>query len=71
MPNKDETNPRRKQQIIHINLTVQCRDEQPIHSKRKLTFCLKVIPWFCTAHLLLRITRWPPLKRACEVTLLK
>ena len=21
---------------------------------------LKVIPWFCTAHLLLRITRWPP-----------
>ena len=20
----------------------------------------KVIPWFCTAHLLLRITRWPP-----------
>ena len=22
--------------------------------------CIKVIPWFCTAHLLLRITRWPP-----------
>ena len=21
---------------------------------------LKVIPWFCTAYLLLRITRWPP-----------
>ena len=21
---------------------------------------LKVIPWFCIAHLLLRITRWPP-----------
>ena len=21
---------------------------------------IKVIPWFCTAHLLLRITRWPP-----------
>ena len=21
---------------------------------------LKVIPWFCTAHLLLHITRWPP-----------
>ena len=21
---------------------------------------VKVIPWFCTAHLLLRITRWPP-----------
>ena len=21
---------------------------------------LEVIPWFCTAHLLLRITRWPP-----------
>ena len=20
---------------------------------------IKVIPWFCTAHLLLRITRWP------------
>ena len=23
-------------------------------------FIFKVIPWFCTAHLLLRITRWPP-----------
>ena len=32
MHNKDETNPRRKQQIIHINPTVQCRDKQPIHS---------------------------------------
>ena len=21
---------------------------------------IKVIPWFCTAHLLLRITRWSP-----------
>ena len=21
---------------------------------------LKVIPWFCTTHLLLHITRWPP-----------
>ena len=21
---------------------------------------VKVIPWFCNAHLLLRITRWPP-----------
>ena len=38
------------------------------HGKRFLL--LKVIP-FCTAHLLLRITRWPPLKRACEVTLWK
>ena len=31
----------------------------------------KVICWFCTAHLILRITRWPPWKRASEVTLLK
>ena len=23
-------------------------------------YTLKVIPWFCTAHLLRRITRWPP-----------
>ena len=38
MKNKDETNPRRKQQIIHINPTVQCRDKHPIHSKHKLTF---------------------------------
>ena len=36
-------------------------------SKKKLEFLdlslgllFKVIPWFCTAHLLLRITRWPP-----------
>ena len=52
------------------------------HSKRKVLEIfnmnyknvfsfLKVIPWFCTAHLLLRITICPPLKRACEVTLLK
>lgn len=40
MHNKDETNPRRKQQIIHINPTVQCTDKQPICSKHKLTFCL-------------------------------
>ena len=31
----------------------------------------KVVPQFCTAHLLLRITRWPRQNRACEVTLLK
>ena len=31
----------------------------------------KVIRWFCTAHLLLSITRWSPGKRACKVTLLK
>lgn len=40
MYNKDETNARRKQQIIHINPTVQRRDKQPTHSKHKLTFCL-------------------------------
>ena len=28
-----------------------------IRKKRKV---FKVIPWFCTAHRLLRITRWPP-----------
>ena len=35
------------------------------------SFCC--IRWFCTAHLLPRITRWPPWKRACQqkVTLLK
>ena len=26
---------------------------------------VKVIHWFCSAHLLLHITIWPPLKRAC------
>ena len=31
----------------------------------------KVIRWFCIAHLLLRITRWPPWKRASEVALLR
>ena len=31
----------------------------------------KVIRWFCTAHLLLRITRWPPRERASKETLLK
>ena len=27
------------------------------------------IRWFCTAHLLLRITRWPPWKRACNLSI--
>ena len=31
----------------------------------------KVIRWFCTAHLLLHMTRWPLWKRASKVTLLK
>ena len=31
----------------------------------------KVIRWFCTAHLLLRITRWSPWERASKETLLK
>ena len=39
--------------------------------KSNFSAFLKVIHWFCTAHLLLRITRWPPLKRAFEVTPLK
>ena len=29
------------------------------HSIVERTLVFKVIPWFCTAHLLLRITRWP------------
>ena len=32
---------------------------------------LKVIRWFCTAHLLLRTTRWLLSKRSSKVTLLK
>ena len=36
-----------------------------LSKEKALTFFLnstrfKVIPWFCTVHLLLRITRWPP-----------
>lgn len=46
MHNKDETNPRRKQQIFHISPTVQCRDKQPTHSKHKLTFCLNATVLF-------------------------
>ena len=31
-----------------------------LKSARSIFPYLKVIPWFCIAHLLLRITRWPP-----------
>ena len=32
---------------------------------------LKVIRWFCTAHLLLRITRRPPWKKSIQINIIK
>ena len=34
--------------------------ENELNIPKGFTFPVKVIPWFCTEHLLLRRTRWPP-----------
>ena len=43
--------------------TIRCREE--------IVFFVKVIRWFCDAHLLLHISRWPPWEKASQVTMLK
>ena len=43
--------------------TIRCREE--------IVFFVKVIRWFCDAHLLLHILRWPPWEKASQVTMLK
>ena len=57
-------------QLSQMLLAMKTRDQWLVRFDPSIV-TVKVIPWFCTAHLLLRITRWPPWKRACEVTLLK
>ena len=45
----------------HLRCTVVIKFYHIFITELVLTFFVfKVIPWFCIAHLLLRITRWPP-----------
>ena len=44
----------------YLQLAVVCLSAHRLKNSLKRVRAFKVIPWFCTAHLLLRITRWPP-----------
>ena len=41
--------------IFGSDMSIMCTNKE-----KEGNSALKVIPWFCIAHLLLRITRWPP-----------
>ena len=63
---------RNRVQVTTQQAIVMRQDDVVLKEKAKIcNGVFKVIPWFCTAHLLMRITRWPPQKGACEVALFK
>ena len=59
-----------KKTIVKLVFIVNANQQTEL-SLHKSKHCLKLIRWFCSAYLLLRLARWPLWKRVSEVALLK